>query len=75
MLWNCQVQSAQLRALYTWRQKLTLLHLFTDLFCKEIFLTLQNNFTKITEVNLSALIYRLFHKDFSLILGTNPDNF
>ena len=26
---------------------------------------------KITEVNLSAFVYRLFHEDFSPILGTN----
>ena len=29
-------------------------------------------YTKITEVNLSAFIYRLFHEDFSSKLGTNP---
>ena len=27
--------------------------------------------TKITEVNLSAIIYRVFHEDFSPIVGTN----
>ena len=30
-------------------------------------------FSKITDVNLSAFIYRLFHQDFSSILGTNPE--
>ena len=30
-------------------------------------------FTKITEVNLSAFVYRLFHEDFSPIVGTNLD--
>ena len=28
-------------------------------------------FTKISEVNLSTFIYRLFHEDFSSIIGTN----
>ena len=28
-------------------------------------------YAKITEVNLSILVYRLFHKDFSPIIGTN----
>ena len=28
-------------------------------------------YTKITEVNLSAFVYRLFHDDFSSICGTN----
>ena len=28
-----------------------------------------SNFTKIIEVNLSAFAYRLFHEDFSSILG------
>ena len=28
--------------------------------------------TKITEVNLSAFIYRLFHEDFSSLVGINP---
>ena len=27
--------------------------------------------TKITEVNLSAFVYRLFHEDFSPIVGSN----
>ena len=31
------------------------------------------DYIKITEVNLSAFIYSLFHDDFSSILGTNPD--
>ena len=26
---------------------------------------------KITEVNLSVIVYRLFHEDFSPIIGTN----
>ena len=29
-------------------------------------------FTKITQVNLSAFIYRQFHEDFFSITGTNP---
>ena len=29
-----------------------------------------NTYTKITEVNLSAFAYRLFHKDFSSIVRT-----
>ena len=28
-------------------------------------------YTKITEVDLSAFVYRLFHEDFSPILGKN----
>ena len=28
-------------------------------------------YKKITEVNLSAYVYRLFHEDFSPIIGTN----
>ena len=28
-------------------------------------------YTKISEVNISAFIYRLCHEDFSLIVGTN----
>ena len=28
--------------------------------------------TRITEVNLSAFIYRLFHDNFSPIVGINP---
>ena len=37
MFWNSQWQSAQLRALCAYRrQKVTLLHLITDLFHKEI---------------------------------------
>ena len=31
--------------------------------------------TKITEVNLSAFVYRPFHEDFSPIIGTNLDLF
>ena len=31
------------------------------------------DFTKITEVNLSEFVYRLFHEDFSPIVGTNLD--
>ena len=37
MFWNSQWQSAQLGACTHRRQTLTLLHLFTDLFHKEIF--------------------------------------
>ena len=29
--------------------------------------------TKMTEVNLTAFIHRLFHEDFSPILRTNPE--
>ena len=29
------------------------------------------NYTKMSEVDLSAFIYRLFHEDFSSIVGTN----
>ena len=32
-------------------------------------------YTKITEVNLSVFVYRLFHEDFSPILGTNYRSF
>ena len=32
---------------------------------------LNHEFTKISEVNLFASIYRLFHEDFSSIIGTN----
>ena len=31
-------------------------------------------YTKITEVNLFAFIYSMFHEDFSSILGTNPSS-
>ena len=46
MFWNCQCRSAKPIALQTLKAKVegkTLLHLFTDLFRKDIFLTLPNN--------------------------------
>ena len=35
---------------------------------------IHHNNTKITEVNLSVFVYRLFHEDFSPIIGTNLDD-
>ena len=36
-----------------------------------LLLSWNDSLTKITEVNLSVFVYRLFHEDFSPILGTN----
>ena len=38
----------------------------------DFILNIYNSCTKIPEVNLSAFIYRLFHEDFSSIIGPNP---
>ena len=66
MFWNSQWQSAQLRIYSLTRQKLALLHLFTDLFLKAIFLTLKNMCTS-EENFLMKQIFRINAEELTFV--------